>query len=243
MAYQLSFKSYGEHAILIEWPKLISEDILKDVLRFKSSIEYSDVTNIEEVRSAYNSLLLVYSHLEKDVQDEVDLLIKIYNSDTISSTSKAKLWKIPVCYDAHFGIDLEAISETKKMTIGDIVKFHSEAVYTVYFIGFLPGFLYLGGLDEHIMMPRKSTPRLKIEQGSVAIGGDQTGVYPSASPGGWNIIGNSPLNFFNIKKEEPCFAKAGDQIKFCPITLKEHADIKTLVDAQVYQLESEVIDG
>ena len=243
MAYQLSFKPYGERAILVEWPKLISDDILKDVLRFKSNIDYSDVTHIREVRSAYNSLLLVYSHFEKGFQDDVDLLKKIYKSDTISSESKPKLWKIPVCYDAHFGIDLEAISEAKNLSISDIVKFHSEAVYKVYFIGFLPGFLYLGGLDERLTMPRKSTPRLKIEQGAVAIGGDQTGVYPSVSPGGWNVIGNSPISFFNIKNEEPCFAKAGDQIKFCPITLKEHADIKTLVGAQVYQLESEVIDG
>ncbi|MEL0456695.1 5-oxoprolinase subunit PxpB [Flavobacteriaceae bacterium SZ-1-7] len=243
MAYQLSFKPYGEHAILVEWPKLISEDILKDVLRFKTNIEYSDVANVSEVRSAYNSLLLVYSHFKRGFQDEVDLLKKIYNSNTISSASKPKLWKIPVCYDSHFGIDLEAISETKKLSVIDIIKFHSEAIYTVYFIGFLPGFLYLGGLDDRIMMPRKSTPRLKIEQGTVAIGGNQTGVYPSASPGGWNIIGNSPINFFNINKEEPCFAKAGDQIQFYPITLKEHTDIKTLVDAQVYQLESEVVDG
>ena len=100
----------------------------------------------------------------------------------------------------------------------------------------------MGGLDNALHIPRKSTPRLHIKKGSVAIGGNQTGVYPNASPGGWNIIGNSPVNFFDISKEKPCFAKAGDQIQFYSVSLKEYQNIKTLVDANVYQLESEVID-
>ena len=112
----------------------------------------------------------------------------------------------------------------------------------IYFIGFLPGFLYLGGLDERLFTPRKSTPRLRIEKGAVAIGGKQTGIYPQESPGGWNIIGNSPIQFFDNSKNTPCFAKAGDKLQFYSITLKEHHDIKVLVDAGVFQLESEEID-
>ena len=153
------------------------------------------------------------------------------------------LWKIPVCYDAVFGIDLKTISEEKNLPIEAIVKHHSQTIYTVYFIGFLPGFLYLGGLNETLYMPRKSTPRLKIEKGAVAIGGSQTGVYPSDSPGGWNIIGNSPIEFFNPKLKTPCFAKAGDHIIFQPISLSAYKNIKILVEAGVYQLDSEAYHG
>ena len=105
----------------------------------------------------------------------------------------------------------------------------------------MPGFLYLGGLNNALNFPRKSTPRLQIHKGAVGIGGNQTGIYPSQSPGGWNIIGNSPIKFFDVSKNRPCFAKSGDKIQFYPITIKKHKDITALVDAGVYQLESEVL--
>ena len=100
----------------------------------------------------------------------------------------------------------------------------------------------MGGLDESLHIPRKSTPRLHVEKGAVAIGGNQTGIYPNESPGGWNIIGNSPLNFFDVSKENPCFAKAGDRVQFYPISLETYKNIKTLVEAGVYQLESENVN-
>ena len=106
----------------------------------------------------------------------------------------------------------------------------------------MPGFLYLGGLDERLHFPRKSTPRLQIEKGAVAIGGSHTGIYPSSSPGGWNIIGNTPISLFNASQDEPCFVQSGDKIQFIPIGLKEYQDISTLVEARVYQLESEVMN-
>jgi inhibitor of KinA len=145
-----------------------------------------------------------------------------------------------VCYHVNFGIDLEAISIEKKLSTEDIIKRHSQVIYTVYFIGFLPGFLYLGGLDDSIYVPRKSTPRLQIDKGAVAIGGNQTGVYPESSPGGWNIIGNSPIEFFNPKLEKPCFAKAGDRIVFKPVSMEAYNQIKTLVEGGVHEIESEV---
>jgi len=107
----------------------------------------------------------------------------------------------------------------------------------VFFIGFLPGFLYLGGLNERIAMPRKATPRLRVPKGAVAIGGSQTGVYPAESSGGWNIIGNSPVLFFNIENLDPCFAKTGDKISFERISLEEHATIKKQIENNTYQLK------
>ncbi|HEY5688712.1 MAG TPA: 5-oxoprolinase subunit PxpB [Yeosuana sp.] len=243
MAYNLSYKQFGERAILIEWPAMIDKNILKDIIHFKDQIYKKKIKQVVELKSAYNSLLIIYDSICRNFENDVKLLKKLYGSLDLRHDIVSKLWRIPVCYDAFFGIDLEAISLEKELSIDEIIKRHSQAIYTVYFIGFLPGFLYLGGLDENLFVPRKGTPRLKVEQGSVAIGGNQTGVYPNESPGGWNIIGNSPISFFDISEDIPCFSKPGDQIIFFPITLKDHENIKILVDAGVYQMESEVIDA
>tara|TARA_R110002049_G_scaffold309212_1_gene518706 strand:- start:31856 stop:32590 length:735 start_codon:yes stop_codon:yes gene_type:complete len=242
-AYKLTYKPFGERAILVEWPQIIDKAILKDIILFKEKIKENNIESLVELKSAYNSLLVVYDDFVKNYDLEIAYIDKIYHTDEITVKTDAVLWKIPVCYDPHFGMDLSLISKEKGLTEDAIVQLHSDAIYTVFFTGFLPGFLYLGGLDEKIHVPRKSTPRLRIGKGSVAIGGSQTGVYPSDSPGGWNIIGNSPIDFFNVNKENPCFAKAGDGIVFCPISRQEHKDIKALVGAGVFQLKSEVING
>ncbi|APY12198.1 allophanate hydrolase [Seonamhaeicola sp. S2-3] len=242
MSYQLTYRLYGAFAILIEWPQKISKDILYDVLNFKHKILEIKHDSVLEITHAYCSMLVSFKESVIDFDKEVEALKSIYNKDSKETKTHYKLWKIPVCYDFSFGIDLKTLAEAKGLSVNEVIKLHSQALYTVYFIGFLPGFLYLGGLNEVLYTPRKDTPRLKVEKGAVAIGGNQTGVYPNESPGGWNIIGNSPINFFNIKNKIPCFASAGDVIQFYPISLKEHQDIKILVDAGVYQLESEVVN-
>ncbi len=243
MGFELTYKSFGARAVLVEWPPIIAEEILWDVIGFKDRITKKQQESIEEVKSAYNALLLVYSDEITDFDHQVDILKKIYKSHSHTKTTKPTVWHIPVCYDDTFGIDLAEISKEKGLSKETIIKRHSKAVYTVYFIGFLPGFLYLGGLDNSLHTPRKSTPRLKTEKGAVAIGGHQTGVYPSESPGGWNIIGNTPVPFFDKTKTVPCFASPGDRIVFEPVGLKTYKDIKILVDAGVYQIESEMDNG
>lgn len=241
MSYQLTYKPFGERSILIEWPQKTHKDILTDVLNFKSNIQKSSSKPISQVNHAYNSLLVTYEESMIGFEYEIEDLKRIYKTDKFNANPDCKLWKIPVCYDIDFGIDIEELAKEKGFSVNEVIKIHTQTSYTVYFIGFLPGFLYLGGLDKALYTPRKATPRLKIERGAVAIGGEQTGVYPSASPGGWNIIGNSPIHFFNVEKESPCFASAGDQIQFYSVSKKEHADIQVLVNAGVYQIESEVI--
>lgn len=241
MDYNLVFKSFGECSILIEWPQIIDKNILYDVLALKETIQKKHIKELVNVVNAYNSLLIVYDSIKFDFEHCVNDLKEVYNSRKSVKTSTFNLWKIPVCYDVFFGFDIEELANAKNLSTADIIKLHSSTNYTIYFIGFLPGFLYLGGLNKVLHTPRRATPRLKIEKGAVAIGGEQTGVYPSQSPGGWNIIGNSPIDFFNIKKEVPCFATSGDQIQFYSISKKEHTYIKAQLEAGVYQIESEVI--
>lgn len=242
-AFKLKYKPFGERSILVEWPSEIDKYILNDVLSFKNTLQKSLIEDIVEVKSAYNSILITYQFTIDNVYNKTSTLKRLYSARVSKNKCVFMHWRIPVCYDVAFGIDLEAMAVKKKVPIDDIIKHHSQAIYTVYFIGFLPGFLYLGGLNEKLHIPRKVTPRLKVEKGAVAIGGNQTGVYPNVSPGGWHIIGNSPISFFNNKKENPCFAKAGDKIEFYAISKEKYDNIKALVDAGVYQLESEVIYG
>ncbi len=242
MAFNLTYKPFGERSILIEWPAVINEVILQDIIRFKEEITSFNIESIVEIKTAYNSLLIIYNAVCRNFENEVSILKSIYKSSDLEYDRMSKLWVIPVCYDSVFGIDLEAIALEKGLSKEVVIKRHIQAIYTVYFIGFLPGFLYLGGLDESLYIPRKSTPRLQIKKGAVAIGGQQTGVYPSESPGGWNIIGNTPVEFFNPKLETPCFAKSGDKICFKSVSLKEYNDIKILVEAGVYQLENKLVN-
>lgn len=242
MEANLDYKIFSDTSIIIEWEPVIAKDILYDVLAFTSKIEAFYTSGIQ-VTTAYNSILIVFDDFKVDLDNEIENLKQIYLHKSKKIYRNNRLWKIPVCYDYEFGIDLKEIAAEKNKSVTEIMKLHTKAVYTVFFIGFLPGFLYLGGLPEELIMPRKATPRLRIEKGAVAIGGNQTGVYPVESPGGWNIIGNSPLPFFDATKDVPCFAKPGDAIQFYSVTKKKYDDIKTLINANVFQIESEDYNG
>jgi inhibitor of KinA len=227
----------------VEWPPEINETILHDVINFKKDLQQHNFKSKIEITSAYNSLLITYGYTIENINSEVLTLKSLYSLRKGLKKSTFRLWKIPVCYDDEFALDLVEISTEKKLSKPEIIALHSGTIYTVYFIGFLPGFLSLGGLDKSLHYPRKSASRQQIKKGAVAIGGNQTGIYPNESPGGWNVIGNSPISFFDASKDSPCFAIAGDKIQFVPMSLKEYHDISTLVKEGVYQMESEVIDG
>ena len=239
----MTYKPFGKHAILIEWPAIIDEKILENVLKFKNAIQKNNIKVIVDIINAYNSLTIFYHTTIENIDSEILTLKSIFEMLDSSNEMKNMLWKIPVCYDEKFGVDLKEISRRNKLKNNDIVSLHSKPIYTVYFIGFLPGFLYLGGLDEKLHFPRKATPRLQVVKGAVGIGGEQTGVYPQESSGGWNIIGNSPIEFFDRKKEHPCFAQAGDKVEFIPIDLKRHEEIANLVAYKRYHIESEVLNA
>jgi len=232
---KLSYKLFGERAILIEWPSEISEIILTDILDFKNEIE--NQLKLIDCIVGYNSIVLVYDFVIVNSITKIDFLKELYQNKKGLQKQKSTHWKIPVCYDATFGIDLEDISKELELSSEEIIYFHTKAAYTVYFIGFLPGFLYLGGLHEQIAIPRKATPRLIVPKCSVAIGGNQTGIYPNESSGGWNIIGNSPMSFFDIQNQYPCFAKTGDTITFESVSLEEFISIKNQVKSNSYQIQ------
>ncbi|MGK0429714.1 MAG: inhibitor of KinA [Psychroserpens sp.] len=243
MDFELTYRGFSEHSILVEWPQEINEFILEDVLFYKHAILDLSIKSIVQINNAYNSILVIYELTIDNLNDEYLNLKSIYLNRNKFKKTKVKVFRIPVCYDEEFGLDLKAISEEKKVSVSEIISRHSKPMYTVYFIGFLPGFLYLGGLDEALHFPRKVSPRFQIKKGAVAIGGAQTGIYPNDSPGGWNIIGNSPVDLFLKKNKQPCFARSGDTIQFTPISRTEYDSIVLQIEQGIYTIESEVIDG
>lgn len=238
MKYNLKYIQYNERSILIEWPSIIDDNVLQDVLNFKNSLLRKYVKVKVDIINTYSSILINYNFTIEDAYSEFYLLKSIYSDLDELSLVKQKLWEVPVCYDEEFGTDLCSFSIAKGLPKEEIIQCHYKQIYTVYFIGFLPGFLYLGGLQESLHINRKSMPSLNIKKGAVGIGGNQTGIYPQNSPGGWHIIGSSPISFFDINNDNPCFAKAGDKIKFKPVSKEEYFSILKQVDSNSYEPKS-----
>ena len=236
MKFQLTYKLFGRSAILVEWPANISQDIIQDIIFFERQIK--EIGPVLDTIIAYNSLLVRFPKNVTDQENIINKLKKIYKASSYLIKQDQFLWQIPVCYDVSFGIDLEEIACKKKCSVADIIKWHTEGDYLVYFLGFQPGFLYLGGLHQNLHIPRKSNPRVRVDKGSVGIGGSQTGIYPQNSSGGWNIIGKSPLNFFNMKASNPCFAKPGDRIQFVSVDLHTFYQIEKEVANQKFRIKN-----
>ena len=239
MLNQLTYKPFGAKAILIEWKPKINEATLNEIIQFKDSVVDYYKDQLNDCIIGYNSLTIIFIEDIFNFQVQKEILISLYKEKSVLKDRSRSLWKIPVCYDETFGIDLEEISESINISEEEIVQKHSGVIYTVYFIGFLPGFLYLGGLDQSLHIKRKATPRLHVEKGAVAIGGSQTGIYHMDSAGGWNIIGKTPISFFSVTQDNPCFAKAGDKIQFIPVSLGEYKKIELEMELGLYHLANE----
>ena len=237
--FDVRYKPWGESTILIEWPAGISEVVLEDILALQEALEVAREIHPLETWNTYHALAAIYDPSRFSFSDISSKIKAIYKGQVLKDSRSKTLWKIPVCYDEEFGIDLKEMALQKEMDIHEIIQKHCWPIYTIYFIGFLPGFLYLGGLADELNFPRKPSPRLSVRRGAVAIGGRQTGVYPVESPGGWNIIGNSPLIFFDSASTLPCFARPGDKIKFYPIEKAEYARIAEQVKSGEYILLTE----
>jgi len=241
--YQLTYKPFGESAILIEWPQIISKEILNDIRVFVAKIEYKNNENILELNFIYCSLLIIYNSKNNCFNEIKNTLISLYDNEMIVTVKSEKtLWHIPVCYDEKFGIDLIYLSSEKKITVEKIISLHRSVDYTVYGMGFLPGFLYLGGLSDKLNFPRRNSPRLIVPKGAVAIGGNHTGIYPQSSPGGWHIIGNTPISLFDVKKETPSVITPGDEIRFKEISKEEYEVIRIAQKQGSYELKRVIND-
>ncbi|HEX8333467.1 MAG TPA: 5-oxoprolinase subunit PxpB [Segetibacter sp.] len=230
---QPTISPLGDSALTVTFGSSIDEETNLKVLSLFRLLKQQDFTEIIDVIPAYASLTIVYNVYEIYLNIKrspfnymCDKVEKLTESLQIQKLSTSKVVEIPVCYNPSFGTDLPEMSKNKQVLIEEIVQIHTSTTYHVYMIGFLPGFSYMGTVDEKIATPRKAVPDLKIPAGSVGIAGEQTGIYPFDSPGGWNIIGRTPLKLFNAKADSPCLLQPGDKVRFQPIALNEYFSIK-----------------
>ena len=241
-SFPITVKPFGETAILLEWPKEVEEDILKDILGFQAVLR-SKLGEHWVLVPSYNSLTLICQKSNFDFPTLRNDILDLYGSERDTFILNRSLWKLPVCYDLDFGPDLKETADTLFISVEELIGLHTSHEYTVYGIGFLPGFMYLGGLPKNLETQRRDTPRLHVDKGSVGLAGRQTGIYPQDSPGGWNIIGRCPVPMFNLNLENPCFVNVGDRIQFVPID-RATFDLK-IIEAEVgiYQPERIALDA
>lgn len=211
----------SDNSIIIEFNDAISIKLTQYILGVKRTIEAAELDGFIEAVPAYNSLLIIFNADTFQPEHQLQQLESLLKTAKPLDNSDSQRHVIPVCYDLELAPDLPVVADHAGLTTDDVIQLHSEQDYPVYMLGFLPGFLYLGGLNSQLHCPRRSDPRPKVEAGSVGIGGDQTGIYPVDSPGGWHIIGRTPLKMFDAENEKPSIAKPMDIITFKPIGLKE----------------------
>lgn len=237
-SFSLKYFPINSHGLLIQWPELINLEILKDIISFKNKIEENHKLNY--IQNSYNELLMEFPEPIHNIKTLINELNLIYR-DKKSVDFKSEKVYIPVCYEPEFGIDLIQLCYNLNLSSKELIQLHTENTYTLYSIGFLPGFMYLGGLNPLLYYPRKENPRQTVPKGAVGIGGNQTGIYPQTSPGGWQIIGNSPISLFDLKNDPPFFANIGDQIQFFSISKQEYEIIQIQNQTGIYQCKKEVI--
>ncbi len=212
------FLTAGDQSLLVEFGDEISPEANVLVNSLKHAIENAGLPGIRETVPTYRTLILYYDPLVVDLPGLKDALQKLsYRRDGQDTVAQSPV-EIPVVYGGVSGPDLNLVAESHGLTPDEVVEIHISAVYTVYMNGFMPGFPYLGGLSPRIATPRLKTPRLKVPAGSVGIAGNQTGIYPSESPGGWQIIGRTPLRLFDPCKMPPALLPPGSEVKFVCIS-------------------------
>ncbi len=216
---------FNERSILISYNHSINSKLISNLSNTRKTIETHLNDCIIEVVQSINSLLIIFDINKISANDLIKDLKRIEDMEDDLSESN-KTWQIPVCYDLKFAIDLENFAKEKKLSTSEIINIHKSKVYDVLSMGFVPGFMYLGFTDKNLHCERKEVPSLDIKKGSIGIALNQTCIYPQNSPGGWHIIGVSPLNFFDLKSNNPCFAKPGDKIQFTEISKKQFQKMK-----------------
>lgn len=204
----------GDSAILIQWGNEMDFKVNQRIHALAQLIEISPPPGVIEAVPAYAALLVHYDPLIVSFSQVKDFLReKLAQGEKIAARKPRKI-EVPVRYGGEFGVDLEAVARHCRLQVAEVIRLHSRRTYTVFMMGFTPGFPYLGKLDEALVMPRLETPRTRVRAGTVAIAGAQTGIYPLDSPGGWHLIGWTPLTLFDPRAEAPFLFAPGDEVKF-----------------------------
>ena len=228
----------GDTSLSVEFGDVINEAINHDIRAYKIALEKAGIPGIVETVPTYRSLMV---HYDPSVIPYAQIRMKLEQLlDEMGEIEipPSPVLEIPVLYGGEMGPDLPFVAENAGMSEEEVVKIHSSAEYLIYMLGFTPGFTYLGGMSEKIAAPRLKAPRVKIPAGSVGIAGTQTGVYPIDSPGGWQLIGRTPVKMYDPERETPILPEAGQYIQFFPVTQEEYDRILQDIQARTYVVKT-----
>lgn len=223
----LHFAPVGDKAVTAVFGDTIDPAINRRIRHTVQALQSEVGQTIEEMVPTYSSILVIYDPLQKSYADICEMITQA--AEDVGHTTEAgtvRVVEIPTVYGGEYGMDMEFVAEHAGLTADEVIQIHSGTDYLVYMLGFIPGFTYLGGMDERIATPRLTTSRTLIPAGSVGIAGAQTGMYPSDSPGGWQIIGRTPVRLYDGSSAKPTLLEAGDYVRYVPVSEDEFLRIK-----------------
>ena len=220
------FQPSSDQSLLVSFGQQINLDAHISVLRLLRLLELEPVAGIRNLHPAYCSLLIKFDLL-KLRHDELEAILRQY-LDRLEEVTlpEPQQVEIPVCYGGNYGPDLNDVCAMRGITPAQAIELHASVTYIVYFLGFVPGFAYLGELPGTLVTPRLATPRRNVPPGSVGIAGSQTGVYPFATPGGWRLLGRTPVAMFRGEEKGMSFLSIGDHVRFTPISPERFAELE-----------------
>lgn len=230
------YRPAGDSALSVEFPPEIAPAVNRRVRALLAALDADPPAGLRDLIPSYRALLIVYDPLTLPYDALLDRL-RTLEHDLDHAAAPSRRVTIPVCYGGDYGPDLADVASHAGLSETGVVTIHSGGAYLVYFLGFAPGFPYLGGLDPRLATPRLPRPRTAVPAGAVAIGGEQTGIYPLPTPGGWRLIGRTPVRLYAPGADEPFLLRAGDELHFRPIDSTEFAALTELVAAGRYQPE------
>jgi len=216
----------GDSAVIVEFEDRIDERINAQAIRLASAVESARIAGVRDVVPTYRTVAVYFDPLRTDHQALTDLIereAEAVDGVSWSGPRAGGPHDIPVCYGGDFGPDLADVAAQARLSEAQVIARHSDTVYRVFMMGFVPGFTYLGTVDPAIAIPRRATPRLRVPAGSVGIAGLQTGIYPTETPGGWQLVGRTPLKLFDLARANPFLLKPGETVRFHPITAGDYA--------------------
>lgn len=226
----------GDKTLMVQFGNAIDPEINKLVRALAFELERRKIPGIVEWVPGYCTLMICYDPLLLPYKQLVSLLEEMEEDLANIEMPPSRVVYIPTCYGGEFGPDLDFVAQHAGLEPEQVIEIHSSVEYLVYFVGFTPGFPFLGGMPESIAAPRLPSPRAAIPAGSVGIAGKQTGIYPIESPGGWRLIGRTPLKLYDPHREEPFLLRAGDYVRFEPIDLPSYKEICSLVEQGQYSV-------
>jgi KipI family sensor histidine kinase inhibitor len=218
----------GDSSLIVEFERRVDPAINARALSLGTAVRARALDGVRDVVTAYHTVAVYFDPLRTRLEELIECLESCAAASGREVPAEPEPVHVPVCYGGEFGPDLAEVANFAGCSEQEVIETHSAATYRVYMLGFIPGFTYMGSLDPRIAMPRRATPRLRVPAGSIGIASRQTGIYPAETPGGWRLVGRTPLRPFDMARDTPFLFQPGDQIRFVPIPPARYAELASV---------------